>query len=39
MEQKQRCDTAWVAEADRDFDPDVWVDGLASMATIFADAA
>ncbi|RCV07123.1 hypothetical protein SETIT_1G219100v2 [Setaria italica] len=22
---------------DRDFDPDVWVDGLASMATIFAD--
>jgi hypothetical protein len=23
---------------DRDFDPDVWVDGLASMATTFADA-
>ena len=22
---------------DRDFDPDVWVDGLGTMATIFAD--
>lgn len=23
---------------DRDFDPDVWVDGLGTMATVFADA-